>query len=277
MSYKTILVYLNDKSAAEHVLVSAIALARKHDAHLIGLHVDSLFQVHSVVGADASPGIALTQNKMQKFEAAEIEEIFEKNTKKEGISAEWRLVQAHSSLIAGVITNHARCVDLIVAGQANPQHDDKYVSDILEGFLIDSGRPVLVIPYVGKYETIGDNITFAWNASRESARVASSALPFFKMAEKVTVLWVNANEEGDDLPGAEIATSLARQGVIVETKHSVSVLPEVGDEILSRVSDLSSDLLVMGAYGHSRLREFIFGGASYHILRHMTVPVLLVH
>lgn len=277
MSYKTILVYLNDKSAAEHVLVSAIALARKHDAHLIGLHVDSLFQVHSVVGADADPEITRTQKKMQKFEAVEIEDIFETNTKKEGISAEWRLVQAHSSLIAGVVANHARCVDLIITGQANPQHDDKYVSDILEGFLIDSGRPVLVIPYVGNYENIGENITFAWNASRESARAASAALPVFKLAKKVTVLWVNANEEGDDLPGAEIATNLARHGVNVETKHSVSALPEVGDEILSRISDLSSDLLVMGAYGHSRLREFIFGGASHHILRHMTVPVLMIH
>ncbi|MFK5978389.1 MAG: universal stress protein [Rhizobiaceae bacterium] len=277
MSYKTMLVYLNDKSSAEHVLVSAIALARKHGAHLIGLHVDSLFQVHSVVGADAESGIALTQYKMQEFDAAEIEGIFEKNTKKEGVSAEWRLVQAHSSLIAGVVATHARCADLIITGQANPQHDDKYVSDILEGFLIDTGRPVLVIPYVGNYENIGENITFAWNASRESARAAFAALPVFKMAKKVTVLWVNADEEGSDLPGAEIATSLARHGVNVETKHSASELPEVGDEILSRISDLSSDLLVMGAYGHSRLREFIFGGASHHILRNMTVPVIMVH
>lgn len=280
MSYKTILVYLNDKSASLHVLDAAISLAQQHDAHLIGLHVDSLYQIHSILDSDAAAGIAEAQKKSMQFQAAEIESIFQEITTKEGISCEWRLVQSHSALIAEAVINHARCADLIVTGQPNPNHDDAGVSKVLESFLIDTGRPVLVVPYVGNFEEIGKNVALAWNASRESARAAFAALPVLKRAEKVSVLWVNAKEDGGqviDLPGSEIATSLARHGVNVETKHSAMGLPEIGDEILTNIADMNSDLLVMGAYGHSRLREFIFGGASRHILLHMTVPVLLVH
>ena len=280
MPYQTILVYLSDERSAERVLKSAIALAGKSDAHLIGLHVAPVYHVYSTVAVDLTAEILESQSNALKLEAEGLRKIFEKMTKAAAIKSEWRSIQVNSALVSEALINHARCADVIVTAQPDPDHDDVNVTRILEQLLVDTGRPVLLIPYIGTHTEICENITLAWNASRESARASAAALPLLKMAEKVTVLWVNPqNENGDsmDVPGSEIAASLSRHGVNVETDYSTTKLPEVGDEILSRVADNGSDLLVMGAYGHSRLREFVFGGASRHMLKNMTVPVLMVH
>lgn len=280
MSYKTILVYLNDEQQAEQVIKAAVAIAQKNSAHLIGLHVASVPQYYSTVAVDLTAEIVEIQNSALKQESKKMKAIFEKFTATEDILTEWRSLQAHSALVADTIVNHGRCVDLVVAGQADPDRSDIGVGRVLERFLIDSGRPVLIIPYAGSHAVIGENITIAWNASRESARAVAAALPLLKAAKKVSVLWVNPDDESGeniDVPGAEIATCLSRHGVHSETDHSTTRQPEVGGELLSRVADEGADLLVMGAYGHSRMREFIFGGASRHILQQMTVPVLMVH
>ncbi len=280
MSYKTILVYLSDDRSAERVLSAAIALASKNDAHLIGLHVAPVFHVYSTVAIDLTAEILEAQSNAVKQESVGLKKIFDKMTENNVIKAEWRSIQVNSSLVSEAVVNHARCADVIVVAQPDPDHDDVNATRILEQLLIDSGRPVLLVPYVGIKGEFGKNITIAWNASRESARASAAALPLLKRADKVSVLWVNPkNEPGDpmDVPGSEIATNLARQGVNVETDYSTTKMPEVGDEILSRIADNGSDLLVMGSYGHSRLREFVFGGASRHMLEHMTVPVLMVH
>jgi len=280
MSYQTILVYLSDKRSIERVLKAAIALTIKSDAHLIGLHVAPVYHVYSTVAVDLTAEILESQSNALKVEAEVLKKIFEKMTNAASIKSEWRSIQVNSALVSEAVVNHARCTDVIVAAQPDPDHDNLNDTRVLEQLLIDSGRPVLLIPYIGVTEDFGKNITIAWNASRESARASHAALPLLKMADKVSVLWVNPQkEDGDamDVPGSEIATCLSRHDVNVETDYSTTNLPEVGDEILSRVADNDTDLLVMGAYGHSRLREFIFGGASRHMLKHMTVPVLMAH
>jgi len=280
MAYQTILVYLSDKKSAERVLNTAISLAVRHDAHLIGLHVASVFHVYSTVAVDLTAEILDAQKKALEVEAAGIKKIFDKMTKKEAIECEWRSLQVNSTMVSAVVINHARCTDLVVAAQSDHDYDDNNAIRILEQLLIDTGRPVLMVPYAGEHTDFGHNITIAWNASRESARAVASAMPMLKRAEKVTVLWVNPQSETGEVmnvPGSEIATCLSRHGINVETDFSRTKLPEVGDEILSRLADNQSDMLVMGAYGHSRLREFIFGGASRHLLEHMTVPVLMTH
>jgi nucleotide-binding universal stress UspA family protein len=150
----------------------------------------------------------------------------------------------------------------------------------LEAALIDSGRPVLAIPYAGNFESIGQRVLVGWNASREASRAVHDALPLLAKAESTCVFLANPKRglaaHGEE-PGADIARHLARHGLKVEVAKTVA--DDVADSalLLNHASDMGADLLVMGAYGHSRLREFILGGVTRSLLREMTVPVLLSH
>ena len=136
---------------------------------------------------------------------------------------------------------------------------------------------MLMIPYVGM-EHFGKRAAIAWNSSAESSRAVFDALPLLKRAEKVTIITIDP-EGGPDAPASAeaMAASLARHGVEASVSHTTSGGIGVGAALLSRISDEGDDLLVMGGYGHSRLREFVFGGATRHILEQMTVPVLMSH
>jgi nucleotide-binding universal stress UspA family protein len=143
---------------------------------------------------------------------------------------------------------------------------------------LESGRPVLVVPRVGTYTSIGERILVAWNGKRESARATFDAMPLLSQASSVKVLTIEpAQAEEGTLPDTEIAASLARHGVKVTSARTIAPETSVADEILNRVSDDSADLLVMGAYGHSRFRELVFGGVTRGIAQQMTVPTLLSH
>ena len=145
--------------------------------------------------------------------------------------------------------------------------------------ILSCGRPVLVIPYVGNFETIGKHVIVAWDASPIAAGAVHDSLPFLKAAKSVTVLAVNpkdGDDETGDLPGADICAHLARHGVNVEAKHIQSDL-DPGNMLLSRAADSGADLIVMGAYGHARWTEIVFGGVTNHFLSHMTVPTLMSH
>jgi nucleotide-binding universal stress UspA family protein len=141
-----------------------------------------------------------------------------------------------------------------------------------------TGRPILILPYAGNITTSGKRILVAWNASREAARAISDALPLLKLAEKVNLIRIHPKHgEHPAVPADQLTRYLARQAVKVEvmTEHVADI--DVGNELLSRAADLGSDLIVMGGYGHSRLREWVMGGATRTILESMTVPVLMSH
>jgi nucleotide-binding universal stress UspA family protein len=143
-----------------------------------------------------------------------------------------------------------------------------------------SGRPILVVPYAGRFETVGRCVLIAWNVSREAARAVADAMPLLAAADVVTVLAVDPppGPGGDgDLPGADIALHLGRHGVEAQIERTVSADVPIGEVLLSRAADLGADLLVMGAYGHSRTRELLLGGATRSILASMTIPVLMSH
>jgi nucleotide-binding universal stress UspA family protein len=177
------------------------------------------------------------------------------------------------------VLDHARSADLIIAGQADPDWEQSSLMDFPERLALESGRPTLVIPYVGRYREIGRNVVIAWKAGRESARAVFDALPILANAENVDILEVKERRDGGGslAPDTTIAASLARHGIKATVRTSVAGDIGIGDELLSRIADAGADLLVMGAYGHSRMREIIFGGATRHIFRHMTVPTLFSH
>jgi nucleotide-binding universal stress UspA family protein len=149
-----------------------------------------------------------------------------------------------------------------------------------EQVALASGRPVLIVPYAGHFDNVGRRVLIAWNATREAARAVSDAMPLLTSAELVTVLTIDPREGPHghgELPGADIALHLARHGVKAQIERTVSAGMPVGEVLLSRVADLGADLIVMGAYGHSRAREVLLGGATRSVLRSMTVPVLMSH
>jgi nucleotide-binding universal stress UspA family protein len=140
------------------------------------------------------------------------------------------------------------------------------------------GRPVLVVPRYGTFERLGERVLIAWNGSREATRAVHDAIPILKRAITVTVLSIDPEVDSPPrTPSADITLHLARHGIAAEAASTSSVDFGVGNALLSRAADLGADLIVMGAYGHSRMREMVLSGATRHLLQNMTVPVLMSH
>ena len=276
MAYKTILVHLNDKRRAEKLLEPACFLARRFGSHLIGLHVYPGVSGPPIPipGSGQVIGMALGA---ERKESEDIAAAFARMTSNQPFTNEWHAVEALGFDLGEIVMRHARCADLIVAAQADPDWDFSPILDFPERLAVESGRPVLVIPYSGRYAEIGRNAVVAWKATREAARAAFDALPLLKSAQDVQILEVNADHVAGIVPDTAIAAALGRHGI--KPTHRISGAADIGtgDEILSRLADASADLLVMGAYGHSRMREFVLGGVTRHISRHMTAPTLWSH
>jgi nucleotide-binding universal stress UspA family protein len=170
----------------------------------------------------------------------------------------------------------ARNYDLSIVAQAQPQ-DDGAESAIIKAALFDSGRPVLVVPYIQKTGLKLDVVAVCWDGSRSAARAVGDALPLLRQAGRVDVVTVEPRERLNDLPGAQIAEHLARHGLKVELKPLVAPDSDAHSTVLSYVADNGTDLIVMGGYGHSRLREFVLGGMTRNMLTSMTAPVLMSH
>lgn len=276
MAWKTITTQLSNPHRAEVLLSVAGRLAERFEGHLIGIDATPAFAFASpvVTPADVDAIIAADETR-----TAEARAIFEKAATNRAFVAEWRELKLTNVDLPGAVLEHARASDLVVASQADPGWELSGMFDFPERLVMESGRPVLVVPYAGAYGEIGKRITIAWSGKRESTRAVFDALPLLKIAEAVTLLCVVGKGEADpgELLGTEIAASLARHGVKLTVQKSVVEDIGVADDILSRLSDSGADVLVMGAYGYSRLREMVFGGVTHHILKHMTVPTLMSH
>ncbi|MDJ0949348.1 MAG: universal stress protein [Alphaproteobacteria bacterium] len=278
MSLKNILVHVDDGAHCAQRVTAAAALAAAHDAHLVGLYVITPPYIPGYMSVQLGPEFYEAQRQRAREAADAAAERFEAQAAKAGVSSEWRLAEG---LVAMTLSHHARYADLTVLSQVDTREAPAGGTNGLpEDVILDAGRPILLIPYAGTFETIGSRVLVAWNASRESARAVNDAMPLLTAAQQVTVMNINpeqSDEEDGDLPGADLALHLARHGVPAEAAPSFGKDLEVGDILLSRAADLRADLIVMGAYGHSRLRELVLGGASRAILEHMTVPVLMSH
>ena len=194
-----------------------------------------------------------------------------------GLSAEARTLDAPVATAPGIFAQIARRFDLSIVGQPEP---DKPELDrlVVEAALFDAGRPVLVVPYIQRAGLELNQLMLCWDGSRSAARAAADAMPFIQRAKAVEVVIVASEPaKSDELPGADMAHHLARHGAQVELKRIVTSETDVASTILSHAADNSADFLVMGGYGHSRLREFILGGVTRGILASMTVPTLLSH
>lgn len=276
MSYKTILVHLDNGKRVATRLDAGIRLARQFDAHLVGLYALTAVTLPSYVLAEGGPIIAMQQQKNALEQAARAESQFRATIDKAGMSgAEWR--RSAADALDGC-TLHARYADLVVIGQADFSDSSDVEPEFPELFVLSAGRPVLVVPYAGKFPTIGERILIGWNAGREATRAITDALPLLRLAKVVDVIAFNPDGDAHgEVPGADVGLYLARHGVKVKVSHHRANDVDVGNQMLSRAADLGTDLIVMGAWGHSRVKELILGGVTRTLLETMTVPVLMSH
>ncbi|KAF0143042.1 MAG: Universal stress protein UspA and related nucleotide-binding protein [Rhodospirillaceae bacterium] len=274
MAYRDILVHVDARTNNLIRLKVAARLARLQEARLIGLFIrpwQSLPE-HLMLELD-SQAVEIQEGFAQSVHTV-AETIFRTAAEREGAVSEWRAVDGS---LAAMLTLHARYVDLVVLGQRDPDHvSTQGERGLIHHLLLETGRPVLVAPYVGRFATVGERVLVAWNASRGATRVVHDAIPILVAARHVQVVTVNpVNGSHGDIPCADICHHLARHGVRAEAFALQAEDMAVGAMLLSHAVAEGFDLMVMGAYGHSRLRGLVTGGVTRHILRHMTLPVLM--
>jgi len=281
MAYKNLLVVLDADQSSRGRISYAAALAAHLNAHLVGLYltVSSLTRdEYALLDIGILDISFFSDPAKSRAESEKTRALFEEVTAREGVSAEWRTASGYP---AGMAAMHGRYADLIVIGQL-----DAYDSQAgllrapPEEVTMLAGRPTLVVPFTGHFEPIGTRVVIGWDASREAARAVGDAMPLLARAEKVTVLTIDAEASPfghGEIPGADIALHLARHGVKAEVERTVSAGIGIGNTLLSRAADYEANLLVMGAYGHSRVRELLLGGVTRTVLTSMTLPVLMSH
>lgn len=255
----------------------AISIAARFEAHIAGIS----FAYDPVITPAVLDGLSASWVDAQRAEnraaAQEAVDRFEAIARREGLSAEHRIIEAGLGRAATLFGRIARCFDLAVVGQTDPERD--LPDDLLiEAALFESGRPTVVVPYIQKDGLKLGHVLVCWDGSHNAARAIADSLPFLARGEKVEIVMVaSGGGKTDELPGVDLGEHLARHGLNVEVKRLVAAGLDVSNVILSYVADCGADFIVMGGYGHSRLREFVLGGATRGILQSMTVPVLMAH
>ena len=274
---KNILVSLPVGRLSDCVVNYAVSVAAAFSAHLTGVAFVHEPFVPGTVFSEAATGIIATYRaEVQKAANAAVTK-FEDATRRAGVSATSQKLEAALADLDNLFTQVTRRFDLSVVGQIEPGKETFEVM-FPETALFGSGRPVLVVPYIQKAEMKLDRILICWDGSRAAARAIGDAMPFLIRTKSIDILSVMKSETArDELPGADIAHHLARHNLKADFKRIVTNDQDIGNTILSSAADLDSDMIVMGGYGHSRLREFVLGGATQAVLNTMTVPVLMSH
>ncbi len=278
MGLKDILVHIDNRKQVPARLQAAINLALAHRAHLIGLYVITQPYIPSHIKVQISTDVLEAQAAAVREQAARAEAMFRAQAEEAGIAGEWLCEEGDR---IDVLREQARLCDLAVIGQHDPDASEiPGPVDIPDHVILSAGRPVLVVPHVGTYPSIGKRVMVAWDGSLPATRAVNDALPILRGAEMVNVITVDPHDGSDDAdrkPGERICRHLARHGIAARSQHFRANDIGTGNVILSRAADEGADLIVIGAYGHARWRELVLGGVTLHMLKHMTVPVLMSH
>ena len=279
MSYKTILVHVDESAHASERIKIAAAIAMTQDAHLIGTAMTgaSRYLVQTRMLVELDPNLRTHLDFLRQRARRGLED-FEASAQKLGLpSFEKRLVDDEAG---GGICLQARYADLIVIGQHDPNEISPVtMPDFAQYVVLNSGRPVLLVPYAGRFDTIGNRVLVAWNGSMEATRAITSAMPLLKRAPMVDVAVFNPNAEPlahGPQPGADMGLYLARHGIRVNVLQR-QTSQETRSALLALARELNSDLVIMGGYGHNRFREILLGGVTRTVLDEMTIPVLMSH
>lgn len=277
MTYKTLLVHIDDSRASDARVDFALDLAGRFDAHLIGLYVVCQDLFRPLVKRDESLNLgAHEKESAERMERAHAH--FVEAAQRAGCAFEWRAPKGPALDVAIL---HVRHADLLVLGQHDPDDQASYIArNFVEDLLMSAGRPAIVVPHSGRIASFGENVLVGWDGSQDAARALADALPILKRARFVTVTTVEKppDNETETPAGFDIAGYLERHGV----RAGFTSIPRAADistgaTLLNQTSDIHADLLVTGAYGHARIRERVLGGVTHTLLETMTVPVLMSH
>ena len=255
----------------------AISLAKAFGAHVAGV----AFALQPVVPATIMGGVPADFIDTQRAESDKAARAatarFESGAEAAFVAAETHVFEASITGAGDIFGHLARRFDLSIVGQEEP---DTFGPQgvVAEAALFEAGRPVIVVPYIQRAGLKLDRVLVCWDASRAAARAVGDALPLLERAKEAHVMIVTGERgKRTELPGADMGQHLARHGIKVEVNRMAASDVDTASVILSYAADLSADFLVMGGYGHSRLREFVLGGVTRTILGSMTVPVLMSH
>jgi nucleotide-binding universal stress UspA family protein len=261
----------------DHAGDFAISVADAFESHVLGV----AFAYEPIIPGTVMGGIPPEFIEVQRAESDKRAKAavsrFEQAAKRAGISFESLIISASISGAADKLGRLGRRFDLVVVGQ--PEREKAVPDEVVdEGVLFDSGRPVVFVPFIQTAGLKLDRVMVCWDGSRAATRAIADALPFLRKAKQVEIVMVaNGRSKSDEIPGADLGQHLARHGLKVEVKRITSPDIDVASTILSYAADSSADMIVMGGYGHSRLREFILGGVTRGLLESMTVPALMSH
>lgn len=277
MPFKTIVAIIQSKDDAERVLDCAIPLTTRFQGHLIGVHAEALPVAYtSAVGFPDTEFLQATAE-VNKERAEALQADFRRRIRDANVSYEWRSLECFSGDSAHSGIASARCADLAIAAQRNPHADSTATADV-DALLFESGRPVLIVPHAGLSLSSYRNVLIAWNGSREAARAAFDALPLLMEADHVEVFVIDPPEDAEydsEASGEEIATALARHGVNINVAAESSNGRSIDQILQQRIAARGADLLVLGAYSHSWLRQLLFGGVTRTVLQSMPVATFM--
>jgi nucleotide-binding universal stress UspA family protein len=279
MAYKTLLTILTDPAPAAETLASAILLAEREDAHLdvLSLGIDRIQLGYSYIGgaavlAQASVDQAVKDG--QNLDAAARTILNRQNIR---WAAEAATVQFGS--LGAMVATKARFADLVLLGHPKTKDFAAEAEAVLEAALFEGAAPVLLLPKPPLPDPLGKRIVIAWDQGREAMAAVRRALPFLRRADLVNIAVIDPPVYGPERsdPGGALCQMLVRHGVHAEVSVLAKTLPRVSEVLVRHVRDQNADVLVMGAYGHSRFREAILGGATRDMLEETEVPVFMAH
>lgn len=279
MAYKSLFTVLTDAAFVQPVLEQAVALAAAHDAHLdvLCLGVDRTQTGYYYSGASAMV-LQETISRAQE-DAQEVEDAAKAFLTNSEIRWGTELGVAQMADVSRLVAAHARFSDLVVLPQPYGEDHGAEMEPVIEAALFDGKVPVLMLPDGKPPMTEVKTVSIAWNESNESLMAVRAALPYLQAADSVHVVVIDPPTHGPTRsdPGGLLSQYLARQGVRAEIDVLAKTMPRVSDVLNRHISDSEADAVVMGAYGHSRFREAILGGATRHMLEMAEVPVIMAH
>ncbi|VTU22119.1 universal stress protein [Variovorax sp. PBL-E5] len=275
-SIKSILVHLDGTARAQGRMRLARQLADIHQASLTALFAVAPRYLPLLPLAGGVPSVPMPAEINPDHRARAVAS-FEIENKAGASASHW--LELSGEPVVETFTRRALCSDLLVLGQRDPADADGFdvPGDLAEAVIVDSGRPAIIIPFAGQALAAPQTVLVAWKATRESARALTAALPFLRQARQVHL--VCADGSGDETQAVPVQVSewLRLHGISHPHEHRQIRDRHAGDDLLSLAAEIGADLIVMGCYGHSRMRELVLGGATLTVLDSMTVPVLMAH
>ena len=274
---KDVVVNLSGRTPRDFAAEYAISIAATFGAHITGISfVYEPVIPDGTLGGGVPADLIELQREENSKAANEAVSRFDAGAKKAGISAETRVLDATFGGAATRFAQIARRFDLAVVGQA--QREGGAGDELMiEGALFESGRPIVVVPYIQQRGLTLERVLACWDGSRTAARAIGDAMPLLERAKAVDIVIVAEERKSEEMTGTNMGAHLVRHGVAATVKRVTKGDIAIEDVLLSYAADSGADFMVMGGYGHSRLREFILGGVTRGILASMTVPVLMSH